>query len=1613
MTAIYPRSSTTFPYTAVIKAEGGATCKTFTFKDLGISASNGFQKFDALDIVLKDINGDQIGSTISLGSSPVYSTTSVTNISTLYSKAPWLIDDVAAIEITYALSESGISAFASDLNLENITLANVKGAPAITALSVLNGQTIGGDTVVITGSNFSGASAVNFGSTSAAGFTIDSPTRITATSPAVSTDMTVDITVATPLGISDASAADQFTYHKTNQSIFFGPAPTLIVGGTGTVAATATSGLTPSFNSATPGVCMVIGTAVTGGAVGTCSITADQPGNSFYNSAQQVTLNFSVGKGNQTISFGTAPAVIVGGTGTVSATATSGLTPGFDTTTPAVCTISGTTVTGVTAGTCVIAATQSGNTAYNTAAQVTQSFSVGKADQVISFGTAPAVIVGGTGTVSATATSGLTPSFDTTTPAVCTVSGTTVTGVSAGTCAIAANQSGDNNYKAALQVTQSFSVGKTNQTISFGAAPAVIFGGTATVSATVNSGLAPIFSSTTPAVCTISGITVTGVTAGTCIIAADQGGNSNYNAAPQVTQSFNVGKSAQTISFGPAPTLIVGGTGTVSATATSGLTPIFSSTTPVVCTISGATVTGVTAGTCIIAANQAGDVNYYAAPQVTQNFSKANQIISFGAVPTVYVGGTGTVSATATSGLIPSISSLTPAVCSISGTTVTGVSAGTCIVAANQLGNNTYNSAPQVSQSFSIGKADQTISFGPAPAVIFGGAVTVSATTTSGLAPTFSTMTPAVCTISGVTVTGVTAGTCIIAADQGGNSNYNAALQVTQNINVGKANQTISFGTAPAVIFGGTGTVSATASSGLTPLFSSMTPAVCTISGTTVTGVAVGTCTIAADQPGASSYSAAPQVSQSFGVGRADQTISFGPAPTLIVGGNGTVSATTTSGLVPTFSTMTPAVCTITGTTVTGITAGSCIIAADQSGNINYNAAPQVTQNFSKANQIIYFGPAPTVIVGATGTVSATATSGLPPTFRSLTPVVCTASGTSITGVTVGTCIIAANQGGDGAYNAASQVTQSFGVGKGNQIISFGAAPTIIAGGTGVVSASAASGLSPTFSSLTPDVCTVSGTSVTGVTAGTCIIAAKQIGNSIYDAAPQVTQTFSVGKGGQTISFGSIPFVIVGGTGSVSATSTSGLTPIFSSSTPLVCRVSGTTVTGISSGTCSIAAEQYGDATYNPASRVLQSFSVGKGNQTISFGTIPVIVVGGTGTVSATATSGLTPAFTSMTPAVCTVTGSTVTGVTAGTCTIAANQSGDSNYNAALEAIQSISVVFSITLPQITLSTLDDGAFSSVDTINIAGAVTALNGLRKLTINDADITVTSSGTFSSLLTLVPGINSITVVATDNNDLTSTVIRTITLDATAPLITLAGGQTDNSITSSSQITVSGSVDSDTTTVKISINGGTPEPAVMAGTGFSLPVTLSSGLNTILITAIDAAGKSSSSKQSIVFNEAISLAVTAPTQDLKSGKREFTLTGLVSGAEPLTVIVEMDGQSFTQAVSSGSFSQPLTFTAEKNYPIHVTANDGNGSSVTITRNVTYIWTDVASGGGIMSLSDVLNAFHIALGLKQPTATDLIRCDVAPLDINGKPKGNNRIDIGDVILMLRNLVELVTWQ
>jgi len=275
-------------------------------------------------------------------------------------------------------------------------------------------------------------------------------------------------------------------------------------------------------------------------------------------------------------------------------------------------------------------------------------------------------------------------------------------------------------------------------------------------------------------------------------------------------------------------------------------------------------VTGV--GTCTVTASEAGDANYVAAPDVAQSFSiKTSQTISFGALSAKTYGDPDfTVSASAFSDLPVSFGAVGN--CSVSGSTVHAIAAGSCTVTASQPGNANYFAAPDVARSFPIAKASQSIEFGAIASRTFGDAdFTVSAASSSGLAVTLAAA--GNCTVSDSTVHIAAAGSCTVTAAQPGNANYAAAPDVARGFAIAKASQAISFG---ALVDRRSGDadfgVAATASSGLAVSFAAS--GACTVSGAIVHLIGAGSCAITASQAGNANYTAAAEVVRSFSIAR-------------------------------------------------------------------------------------------------------------------------------------------------------------------------------------------------------------------------------------------------------------------------------------------------------------------------------------------------------------------------------------------------------------------------------------------------------------------------------------------------------------------------------------------------------------------------------------------------------------------------------------------------------------------------------------------------------------------------------------------------------------------------
>ena len=228
-------------------------------------------------------------------------------------------------------------------------------------------------------------------------------------------------------------------------------------------------------------------------------------------------------------------------------------------------------------------------------------------------------------------------------PAVASVTSPgTVTGVSVGITYVTA-QIGSAQASVPVIVTAVGKAGadrvghRTAQEIAFTSAPppSPITGVTYAVAASGGgSGNRVTFSidSSSGSVCSASASTVTFNQPGRCVIDANQAGNANYQAAPQAQQTITVNAAPQAISFTAPVSGPVGGSATLSATGGGSGNPVVftvASSRTAVCSVSGAngtTVSYLTAGSCVIDANQAGNANYQAAPQVPRTITVSNPV---------------------------------------------------------------------------------------------------------------------------------------------------------------------------------------------------------------------------------------------------------------------------------------------------------------------------------------------------------------------------------------------------------------------------------------------------------------------------------------------------------------------------------------------------------------------------------------------------------------------------------------------------------------------------------------------------------------------------------------------------------------------------------------------------------------------------------------------------------------------------------------------------------------------------------------------------------------------------------------------------------------------------
>jgi hypothetical protein len=213
--------------------------------------------------------------------------------------------------------------------------------------------------------------------------------------------------------------------------------------------------------------------------------------------------------------------------------------------------------------------------------------------------------------------------------------------------------------------------------------------------------------------------------------------------------------------------------------------------------------------------------------------------------------------------------------------------------------------------------------------------------------------------------------------------------------------------------------------------------------------------------------------------------------------------------------------------------------------------------------------------------------------------------------------------------------------------------------------------------SSTPDKCTVSGGVVTFLAHGMCTFRARAEGTANFDPARGERQSFSIDRLTTTVSIDSLPAAaIYGGSLALTFAYTGDGTTHAMSSTPDICRVVMGVVRFVGAGTCTLVARATQTSLYNEATGSPQSFEIGQATPTVAIRNIPAQARVGRSFIPRFDYDGdgLT-SVTTTTPGACSVTGTVVSLLTAGTCSLTAQAAATTDFAAATGLPQSFTIV--------------------------------------------------------------------------------------------------------------------------------------------------------------------------------------------------------------------------------------------------------------------------------------------------------------------------------------------------
>lgn len=466
------------------------------------------------------------------------------------------------------------------------------------------------------------------------------------------------------------------------------------------------------------------------------------------------------------------------------------------------------------------------------------------------------------------------------------------------------------------------------------------------------------------------------------------------------------------------------------------------------------------------------------------------------------------------------------------------------------------------------------------------------------------------CSLAGNALTGISRGSCVITATKAEDSQYASAAASELTVTVGLAPQTALSGLAnpSSLQVYGSATLSSTGGSGTGAVTYTLVSGPCSVSGTTLAGLSEGTCTLTASKAEDAAYAAATSDPFTVVVGLSPQSgLSLQASPSsLTVRGTSQLNATGGSGSGAQSYNLLSGPCSLSGATLTGLDAGSCIVTVTQAAADGYvattsdpvmvtvglapqdpltlNIVPSANTLMARVASALSNTAAISISVNGTAVLSVAGGAGTGAVTFQVTSGPCAISGNTLTGLGQGSCTVIATKAADALYAAQTSDPILILVGQTSQSsLQVSASPSLLAlGGSSTLTASGGDGSGLVTYSLLGGPCSLAGNSLSGIGVGSCSVTATKAASGSYAAVTSTPVTVTVGLLAQsaltlTASPSTIPATgsselnVSGGNGAGWVTYTLLSGP---------CAVSGSVLIGIESGSCSVMAAKAADSSY-------------------------------------------------------------------------------------------------------------------------------------------------------------------------------------------------------------------------------------------------------------------------------------------------------------------------------------------------------------------------------------------------------------------------------------------------